>query len=146
MESGDVPRIPLQITRDCVVASIQIDLSDDVLRRFQSDLLDSLGLAGASAVILDVSGVEVMDLEDFDALRRTMDMAALMGARPIVAGLRPGVVSSLMELDVNIENVEAARDLDDAFRIVETVPDAEEGVTFVEDDDADGNESAPNQL
>ena len=51
-------RIPLQISRDCVIASIQVDLSDAVLRRFRVELLEKLQSSGAAGVILDVSGVE----------------------------------------------------------------------------------------
>ena len=119
MMESSVTRIPLQVSRNCVVASIQVDLSDNVLRQFQADLLAMLEKSGASAVILDVSGVAVMDLDDFEALRRTMSMANLMGAKPIIAGLQPGVVSSLVELEANVGDVHAALNLDDAFRLVE---------------------------
>jgi rsbT antagonist protein RsbS len=118
-DTGGIPRIPLQVSRDCVVASIQVDLSEAVLRQFRTDLLGMLHSSGASGVILDVSGVEIMDREDYEALRRTMAMARLMGARCILAGLRPGVVSSLVELDVDLEEIEAALNLDEALRLVE---------------------------
>jgi rsbT antagonist protein RsbS len=119
MEQGTTPRVPLQVSRNCVVASIQIDLSDEVLRQFQSDLLSLIWSSGVSTVILDASGIEIMDGEDFDSLVHAMKMAALMGARPIIAGLRPGVVASLIELDVDVGKVEAALNLDHAFRLVD---------------------------
>jgi rsbT antagonist protein RsbS len=119
MEQGSIPRVPLQVSRGCVVASIQVDLTDDVLQQFQGDLLSLLSSSGVSHVILDASGIEVMDGEDFDSLAHVMKMAALMGARPIMAGLRPGVVASLIDLDVDVGNVEAALNLDHAFRLVD---------------------------
>ena len=36
MDGGDSARIPLQISRECVIASIQVDLSPEVLRLFRS--------------------------------------------------------------------------------------------------------------
>jgi len=119
MEARDVPKIPLQVSRNCVVASIQVDLTEEVLHQFRSDLLELLHSSGANGVILDVSGVEVLDLEDFDALRRSMAMAALMGARTTFSGFRPGVVSSLVELDADVESVIAALNMDEAFRAME---------------------------
>lgn len=119
MEAGGTLRIPLQVSRGCVVASIQVDLSEDILKRFREDLLTLLHSSGASGVVLDVSGIEVMDHRDFEALRTTMSMARLMGAHSVLAGLRAGVVSSLVELEVEMEDVVAAMDLDDAFRIME---------------------------
>ena len=121
METSDVPRIPLQVSRNCVVASIQIDLSEEVLQQFRTDLLELLHTSGADGVILDVSGVDVLDVEDFQALKATTEMAALMGARTILSGLRPGVVSALVELDADIEGIEATLNLDEAFRAMEAI-------------------------
>ncbi len=112
----DHPRIPMQMTSGCLVASIQVDLSAGLLRQFQQDLLERVRTTGALGVILDVSGVELMDLEDFALLRRTMDMASIMGARPMLVGLRPGIVASLIALDANVDGVEAAARLDDALQ------------------------------
>jgi rsbT antagonist protein RsbS len=95
-------------------------LTDEVLRRFRADLLEFLQRSGAQAVILDLSGLEILDLEEFEALKHTMSMVSLMGARYIVAGLRPGVVSSLIELNADVEDIVAAFDLDDAFSQIET--------------------------
>lgn len=115
----DHPRIPMQLTGGCLVASIQVDLTAGLLRRFQQDLLERVRTTGATGVILDVSGVEIMDLDDFDMLRRTMAMASVMGARSLLVGLRPGIVASLIELDGNVEGVAAAADLDDALQLLQ---------------------------
>ena len=112
-------RIPLQLSRNFIVASIQVDLTYDVLRRFRLDLLEFLQRSGAQAVILDLSGLEILDLEEFEALRQTMDMVSLMGAKSIVAGMRPGVVSALVTLNADVDDVLAAFNLDDAFSQLE---------------------------
>jgi rsbT antagonist protein RsbS len=112
-------RIPLQLSRNCIVASIQVDLTFDVLRRFRTELLEFLMQSGAQAVIFDLSGLEILDLEEFKALRHTISMVSLMGARSIVAGMRPGVVSALIELNADVDGILAAFNLDDAFSLVE---------------------------
>ncbi len=121
MEGDDVPRVPLTLSRDCVVASVQLDLRDDVLRQFQEDLLQYVQRTGAAGVIVDVTGVEVMDAEDFEALRRTLAMASVMGAQSVLVGLRPGLVSALIELGIDDEGIHATLDLDDGFSLVETL-------------------------
>jgi rsbT antagonist protein RsbS len=122
MGAADDMKVPLQISRNCVVASIQVDLSFGVLSRFRTDLLEALQSSGAVGVILDLSGVTVLDRHEFAALQRTMDMARLMGARSIVAGVNAGVVSSLVELGVETDGIEAALDLDHAFTMMESAP------------------------
>ena len=118
MQDQFIVRIPLQISQNCVVASIQVDLDTSVIHQFRADLLRLLESSNATAVILDVSGVMVMDLLEFEAIKETIDMARLMGARSILAGLQPGVVSSLVELDADLDGLEAALNLDDAFQRV----------------------------
>ena len=72
----------------------------------------------ADGIILDLSGVEIIDAEDWEAIRGTMTMARLMGARSIVAGLRPGVVSALVELEVDVEDIDATLNLDEALKLM----------------------------
>ena len=122
MDDSNGQRIPLQVSRGCVVASIQVDLSEEVLRQFRTDLLHKVQDARTKGVILDVSGLALMDLSDFDALCRTMDMAGVMGAKPILCGLNAGMVSALIDLGAEVDSVNVARDLDDAFSVLEPGP------------------------
>ena len=117
MELGDgVTRIPISLTHGCLVASIQVDLDEEILAAFRRDLLQRIHDSNAAGVILDVSGVALMDAEDFEALRGCIAMADLMGARSIVVGLQPGVVSALVDMEVDTDGVEATLDLEEAFR------------------------------
>ena len=51
------------------------------------------------AVILDVSGVETLDPNEFASLRRIIAMVRIMGSESVLVGLQPGVVSALIEVD-----------------------------------------------
>lgn len=126
MQTDDNMRIPLTVSRGCVVASIQRDLRGVVLQQFRSDLLERLQDSGAGGVIIDLSGVRIMDADDFDGIRRTLDMAALMGARAVLVGLRPGVVSALVQLDVDTGNFDTLLDLDDGFALFENADATDE--------------------
>ena len=131
---ADSIQIPMQVVSQCLVASIQLHAAAELPRSFQRDLLDRIKLAGVSGVILDVSGVQIMDVEDFDLLRRSMAMASILGARSILVGLQPGIVSSLIALDCDVDGVEAAVDLDDAFRRLRPVAEAKDSAAAAEDD------------
>lgn len=112
-------RIPIQSIRGCLVASIQIDLTEAVLKGFRDELLDLIGRSRVRGVVLDVSGVEVMDSVDYELLRSTMSMASVMGAAPVIVGLKPGIVSALVDMEVDIRDVRAALNLDDALKMLE---------------------------
>jgi rsbT antagonist protein RsbS len=116
----DIPRIAIQFARNVVIASIQIDLSDDVLDQFREDLLARVHETSCRGVIVDVSGLDTIDSEEFAALRRIMTMTNLMGSRSILLGLRPGVVSALIEAGAEVDGLDAAIDLDGAFEMLES--------------------------
>jgi anti-anti-sigma regulatory factor len=138
-------RIPLQVSRGCVVASVQVDMRPEVLGRLQEDMLELIRVSGARAVIIDVSGVDTIDPDEFAALLRTTEMARLMGAQPVLSGLNAGVVSSLVDLDVDFGEIEATRTLDGAFARVDEfsaerpppLPRRVEAVDVEEPDDLD---------
>jgi rsbT antagonist protein RsbS len=118
-------RIPLQMSNNCLVASIQIDLTADVLEQFRDDLLTQLQAQHARGIILDLSGIEVMDLSDFENIRSTISMAKVMGVSSVVCGMRPGVVASVVLLGADTDEIRAARDLDMAFELL-NAPEANE--------------------
>ncbi len=123
---ADIPGVAMQVSRGVVVASIQVDLDDEVLARFRQDLLDCIHETGSRGVILDVSGLEMLDSEELAALRKIMVMTGLMGADSVLVGLRPGVVSALIEVGADIDGLRAAINLDAAFELLEPQPETED--------------------
>ena len=115
----------MQLSRGVVVASIQVDLDDDVLARFREDLLERIHATGAKGAILDVSGLATLDSEEFTALRRIMAMTRLLGAESVLVGLQPGVVSALMETGADVDGLQAAINLDAGFALLDPEPEAE---------------------
>jgi len=133
---GDTPRVAMQVSRGVVVASIQVDLDDDTLAQFQQDLLGRVHESGSRGVILDLSGLDTLDSEEFAALRRITVMTTIMGAESVLAGLQPGIVSALIEAGAETDGLRTAIDLDAAFALLEPEPELEpetETETDVED-------------
>ncbi len=144
MTASSVQRIPLQVVRSCIVASIQIDLNVEVLRQFRNDLLECVQKFRANGVILDVSGLDILDMDDFNGLRGIMEMAEVMGARSILSGLKPGVVSALIDLGVEPGGVSAVLNLDDAFQLLDGIREKAAGAAEILDDEYEtGSDSGP---
>jgi rsbT antagonist protein RsbS len=142
---ADIPGIAIQVRRDIVVASIQVDLDDSVLARFREDLLGRIHETGSRGVILDVSALETLDSIEFAALRRTITMCSIMGAESVLAGLRPGVVSALIEAGAEVDGVRAAINLDAAFAMLETEPELDADAAADEDDLEESRSCEPEQ-
>ncbi len=140
---ADIPGIAIQVSRDVVVASIQVDLDEDVLARFRDDLLRRIHETGSRGVILDVSGLETLDSGEFAALRRIITMGEIMGAESVLVGLQPGVVSSLIEAGAEVDGLRAASNLDAAFAMLEPEPEPESDSEAEADTDADPEGDPP---
>jgi len=136
---ADIPGVSMQVSRDVVVASIQVDLNDDVIARFRDDLLQRIHETGSRAVILDVSSLETLDAEEFAALRGIITMSTIMGAESVLVGLQPGVVSALIEAGADVDGLRAAVNLDAAFDLLQPKPESEAGA----DPDVDREENLP---
>lgn len=118
--SQSVQRIAMQVSRGVVVASIQVDLDPEVVEQLRDDLLDRIQQSGSRGVILDVSGLETLDADEFAALGRIIAMSRLLGAETLLAGLRPGVVSALIDTGADVDGVRGALNLDAAFELLES--------------------------
>jgi rsbT antagonist protein RsbS len=115
----DVVRVPMHVSRGCLIVSLQVDLDEPMLRQLRTDLLERLRATRVEHVILDVGGLEILDAREFEEVRRTLRMAEIMGARTVLVGLRAGIVSSLVDLQVDVGGLTATIDMDEAFRILE---------------------------
>jgi rsbT antagonist protein RsbS len=141
MSSVPKESIPIQVSRGCVVASVQVDLCDEVINHLRTDLLEKIQLVRARAVILDLSGLEIMDPLEFEQLTKTLDMARLMGATPVISGLKPSIIASLSILDTDLAGVNGTLDLDHAFTFIEQMLEPEEQDRETELSESDATES-----
>jgi rsbT antagonist protein RsbS len=142
---ADIPGVAMQVSRGVLVASIQVDLDDDVLARFRDDLLQRVHQSGSRGVILDVSGLETLDCDEFAALRRIITMGAIMGVESVLVGLQPGVVSALIEAGAEVDGLRSAIDLDAAFALLlpESEPESEPNNAVRTDADQGARDEPP---
>lgn len=120
-EETALSRVAMYVTWGCLVVPIQVELNDELMLQIQEDILERVNKTGIKGVIIDVSGVAVIDSSLGRAIRDTARMASLLGAKTIISGLRPGVVSSLIDLDFKIEDVLTAISLEEGLRLLAPV-------------------------
>ena len=121
---AEVPGVAMQLSRDILVAFVQVDLDDEVTARFRTGLLQRIHDTACRGVILDLSGLETIDSAEFAALRGIISMSEIMGTKTVLVGMRPGVVSSLIEAGADVDGLRAALNLDAAFALFEPEPAA----------------------
>jgi rsbT antagonist protein RsbS len=110
--------IPILRVAGVLLVVIQIDLGDTVATALQEDVLTAIHAAGSSGLIIDVSGLEAVDSYVARVLVDTARMARLMGTDTVLVGLRPEVAATLVRMGFETHDLRAARDIDDALRLL----------------------------
>jgi len=120
-EETALSQAAMYVIQGCFIVPIQVELNDELMLQIQEDILERVNKTGIKGVIIDVSGVAVIDSSLGRAIRDTARMASLLGVKTIISGLRPGVVSSLIDLDFKIEDVLTAINLEEGLRLLAPV-------------------------
>ena len=70
----------------------------------------------ARFVIIDLTGVEVIDTSTADHFMKLVKAVGLIGARCVLTGIRPAVAQTLVDLDVSFGQLETLRNLRHGLR------------------------------
>jgi rsbT co-antagonist protein RsbR len=79
-------------------------------------LLDEIVDKQAAYVIIDVTGVEVIDSKTAEHFSKLVRAVELMGARCVLTGIRPAVGQTLLDLGLELGTVTTLRNLKHALR------------------------------
>ncbi len=117
MEDGrDVSPVTMHITRGCLVVPVQVELYDEVMLKIQEDILEMIRETGIKGVIIDVSGVNIIDIFIAQAIIDTAGAAGMLGAETVLTGLKPSVVASVVDMDLDFKNIRTALNLEEGLR------------------------------
>jgi hypothetical protein len=70
----------------------------------------------ADSVVFEVSGCEMIDLDEFMELQRVVHTMEWLGLRCVIAGLRPGVVAYLATAGITAGSLRTSLDLELALQ------------------------------
>lgn len=112
-------RAAMHISRGCLIVPIQIELYDEIILRIQKDILERVKDTGVKGVIIDVSGVEIIDSFLAQAICDTVIMVSMLGAATVLTGLKPEVAASLVDLDIEFKDIKTAMDIEAGFQKLE---------------------------
>ncbi|CQR65973.1 STAS domain-containing protein [Streptomyces leeuwenhoekii] len=107
--SGPVAgHVPVLRLGDVLLVTLQGDLYDSTAQRLQQDLAETITHSGATGVIIDISGVEIVDSFLGRVLAEIAAQASLLAARTVVVGMRPAVAITLVELGLTLPGLRTA--------------------------------------
>jgi anti-anti-sigma regulatory factor len=115
-----VPIIP--ITKDALIVPLVGAIDSARAGQLLDDLLGMIERSHARLIILDVTGVAIVDTQVAASLLRISAAARLMGAETVLVGIRPEVAQTLVGLGVDLDSIHTAASLQDGLAFIQRVP------------------------
>jgi len=125
----------MSIVNKCLVVTLQGDLYEETLMRIRTDILKKIQATKVRGMILDLCTVRALDSFAFNFLADTARTTSLLGVTSVFVGLQPGVVSSLVDLEVEIGDVRTALTMEDGFEQIQNVLSIHGDLQDAEDSD-----------
>ncbi|MGW4432774.1 STAS domain-containing protein [Streptomyces tendae] len=113
--TGHVPVLRLG---EVLLVTLQGDLHDSTAQQLQEDLAETIVRSGATGVVIDVSGVEIVDSFLGRVLAEIAGQTALLAARTVLVGMRPAVAITLVELGLTLPGVHTALSTEVAMELL----------------------------
>ncbi len=134
-------RIPILKLGRALLVSIQVDIHDRLAKALEEDLSERIVATGAKGVMIDISGLEIVDSFMGRMLDNIAAVSRLLDADTVVVGMRPAVAITLVELGLSLNGVKTALDVERGMALIRTSIDEED-----EEDDAGAPEDEDERL
>ncbi len=121
-------KIPILQLKNILLASIQVDLTDEDALEFQSDVLRKAAETDAAGIIIDITALDVVDSFMARILNETATMAQLLGAEVVISGMQPAVALTLVEMGRELTHVKTALNLDQGLEKLNNCIAAKNGI------------------
>jgi rsbT antagonist protein RsbS len=130
-------RIPILKLGHLLLVTIQVDMHDRMAMALQDDLTKRIVDTGARGVLIDISGLELVDSFIGRMLADIAAMARVLDAQTVVVGMRPAVAITLVELGLSLPGVQTALTVERGMALLPVA------ARIDEDDTEDDEEDAP---
>ncbi len=110
--------IPILRMGDVLLTTVHIELRDAVAEAFQADVLAAIERGRVAGLVIDISGLDMVDTYVARILAETGRMARLMGTETVLCGMRPEISATLVRMGYMMEGVNAALDLDEGLALL----------------------------
>ena len=111
-------RIPILKMGDYLLVTIQVDMHDRLAMTLQDDLTSRIVDARAKGVLIDISGLEIVDSFIGRMLADIAAMSRILDAETVVVGMRPAVAITLVELGLSLTGVRTALNVERGMELL----------------------------
>src|SRR5580693_8669120 len=106
---------------DVLLTTVHVELRDAIAEAFQADVLATIEKGAIRGLVIDISGLDMVDTYVARILAETGRMARLMGTETVLCGMRPEVAATLVRMGYPMDGVRAALDLDEGLAMLQAL-------------------------
>ena len=108
---------PVVPVTDGIVVLPLIGIIDDIrAEQIMTNLLESVNIYDAEVIVLDITGVPLVDTQTASHLLRAAQAVRLLGARVIVTGIRPEIAQTVVQLGIDTAHITTAANMEAGLR------------------------------
>jgi rsbT antagonist protein RsbS len=111
----ELRRLPIIKLWDRIVVPIQGEITDELAELLCNEVLKVIHESGARGLVLDLTGVWIMDSHLCSVISNLAAAARLMGTPTIICGLSPEIAMTLQTMGVELQSVRTALSLEQAL-------------------------------
>jgi rsbT antagonist protein RsbS len=100
--------VPIMRMGSNLLVTLQGNLEDTTVEQIERAVTQEVARTRASGVLIDVSGLSIVDSFVARVIARLVAMVRLLGAGATIVGLQPAVAITLVELGVPMRHVRTA--------------------------------------
>ncbi|NOH71573.1 STAS domain-containing protein [Vibrio pectenicida] len=113
--TADMIKVVVHDMSRCLIVPIQEELSVDDAKRVQEVILEKLGSNHVMGVVIDFSGVDIVDSSLWDVFIKSSNMVKVMGSRAALTGLSPGIIASMIDSNLETSDLSTKRSMEEAL-------------------------------
>jgi len=106
----------IQLWRDVLLAPVIGTLDSQRAQNMAEKLLESISNIGSKVVIVDVTGVTMIDTIVGEFLIEMFSAVKLLGSDVVLTGIKPDIAHTLVKLGIDFDMVVIKRDLESALQ------------------------------
>ncbi len=131
--------IPIIKLWHLLLVPLQGELTDELANQLTSEVLQRIHELGCSGLLIDITGLWLVDSHLCAVLSHLSQAASLMGAKTFISGMKPDIALTLETMGVELKGVRTTLDLESALQLLGVQrPEHDEDEDFSDNEHSEG--------
>ncbi|MFT7605806.1 MAG: rsbT antagonist protein RsbS, partial [Saprospiraceae bacterium] len=118
MQVNNDNNISVNIIEKVMVVNIDSELDEVMLAKIEVEILDRFYENHIVGIIIDLAGLMIIDSFIVKKILTIIHALKFMGGYPIISGIRPEVIITLITMDFPLDDIVAVLNVDEGIKMI----------------------------